>query len=365
MITIQEVADHLEQYAPLSYQEDYDNSGLLTGSRDWIVTGVLLSLDCTEEIIDEAKKTGCNLVVSHHPIIFSGLKRLTGRNYVERTVIKAIKEDVAIYAIHTNLDNVSNGVSWKIAQKIGLTNVVVLSPKKNGLTKLTTFVPRQSVDQVAAALHHAGAGQIGDYKNCSFRTEGTGHFEPTGKANPKIGKANQAEQVAETRLEMIMPAHLERSVIRALKASHPYEEVAYYLHPLANENQEVGSGVIGGLAEPAEPIEFLRRLKASMSTQCIRYTAPLKSKVRKVAVCGGSGRFLLEEAIRQKADVFVSADFKYHEFFDADGKITIADIGHYESEQFTTELLGDILREKFTTFAINFSKKVTNPISYL
>jgi hypothetical protein len=233
------------------------------------------------------------------------------------------------------------------------------------LTKLTTFVPTPNIDAVAEALHLAGAGQVGDYKNCSFRIEGVGHFEPTGDAKPHVGKINKAEQVAETRLEVIMPRHLENKVVQALKSSHPYEEVAYYLHHLANVNQEVGSGAIGELERPEEPIQFLRRLKATMSTQCIRYTSPAGKSISRVAVCGGSGRFLLEEAIRQKADVFVSADFKYHEFFDADGKIMVADIGHYESEQFTIDLLVEVLREKFTTFAINFSKKVTNPISYL
>jgi dinuclear metal center YbgI/SA1388 family protein len=365
MITIREVVDHIERVAPPAYQEDYDNSGLITGSLDPVVTGVLLSLDCTEEIIEEAKARNCNLVISHHPIVFRGLKKLTGRNYVERTIVKAIKEDISIYAVHTNLDNVDTGVNKKIAEKIGLRNVSILSPRKNTLLKLTTFIPSEQVDRVMEALHTAGAGNIGDYKQCSFRLKGTGHFKPTGDAQPHVGRVNQMEAVDEVRVEVILPAVRERDVMAALMEAHPYEEVAYYLSALENLNQEVGSGMIGELPSPEEPMAFLRRLKVSMKTDCIRHTAVTAKAVSRIAICGGSGRFLLEEAIRQKADVLVSADFKYHEFFDADGKIIIADVGHYESEQFTPELLAEVLREKFATFAINFSKKVTNPISYL
>jgi hypothetical protein len=284
---------------------------------------------------------------------------------VERTIIKAIKEDIAIYAVHTNLDNVSSGVNKKIAEKIGLRNISILSPKKSTLLKLTTFIPTEHVDRVMNALHIAGAGNIGDYKECSFRIKGTGYFKPTGDARPHTGQVNQLEAVNEVRVEVILPTVKEREVLAALKAAHPYEEVAFYLTALENSNQEVGSGMIGELAEPMEPMAFLKRLKLSMKTDCVRHTAVTGNNVSRIAVCGGSGRFLLQEAIRKKADVLVSADFKYHEFFDADGKIIIADVGHYESEQFTPELLAEVLREKFATFAINFSKKVTNPISYL
>jgi dinuclear metal center YbgI/SA1388 family protein len=365
MITVREITSHLEHLAPLAYQEDYDNSGLITGSPDQVVTGILLSLDCTEAIIEEAKAVGCNLIIAHHPIVFKGLRRLTGRTYVERTVIKAIREDIAIYAAHTNLDNIIGGVNQKIAERIGLTNLSILLPRRNSLLKLTTYVPATHAETITMAMHQAGAGNIGDYKNCSFRAEGTGYFEPTGNAKPTVGQVGKLEKVDELRIEMILPAVAENQVIAALRSTHPYEEVAFYLSRLENENQEVGSGIIGELVDAEEPMAFLRRLKHSMSTDCIRHTAILERPVRLVAVCGGSGRFLLEEAIRKKADVFVSADFKYHEFFDADGKIIIADVGHYESEQFTPQRLFEVLREKFPTFAINFSKKVTNPISYL
>lgn len=362
---INDVATYLESLAPCPYQEDYDNSGLITGNQYAPVKGILVSLDCTEAVVEEAKSMNCNLIVAHHPIVFKGLKKLTGGNYVERTVIQAIKNDIGIYAIHTNLDNVEAGVNKRIAEKIGLVNTRILKPRKDTLTKLVTFVPKANVDTVLAALHAAGAGQIGNYKNCSFSVEGEGTFQPSDAAQPHIGKHGQLEHVSELRIEVILPSHSEKAMVAALKKSHPYEEVAYYLTKLENENQEVGAGMIGELATPEEPIAFLKRLKTQMQVGVVRHTSLLDKKIERVAVCGGAGSFLLPEAIRQLADVFVSADFKYHEFFDADGKIIVADIGHYESEQFTKELLKDVLTEKFPTFAINFSKTVTNPISYL
>ncbi|HZY78070.1 MAG TPA: Nif3-like dinuclear metal center hexameric protein [Cyclobacteriaceae bacterium] len=365
MITIGEVVRYLDDLAPPAYQEDYDNSGLLTGDPSVAITSVLVTLDCTEEVVHEAIGLGANLIIAHHPIIFRGLKKLTGRNYVERTIIKAIKHDIAIFAIHTNLDNVSSGVNMKIAEKIGLKNLRILEPKKETLGKLVTFVPREHADEVLAALHKAGAGNIGNYKNCSFTVEGTGTFMPTGEAEPNIGEVGVQEKVNEVRAELIFPIHLKNQVLSALKKAHPYEEVAYYVQEIVNENQEVGAGIVGDLEEEEEPIGFLSRLKFSMQTNCVRHTAVVGSTVKRVAVCGGSGSFLLPAAIRSGADVFVSADFKYHEFFDSDGKIMIADIGHYESEQFTKELISEVLREKFRTFAINFSKTVTNPIRYL
>jgi dinuclear metal center YbgI/SA1388 family protein len=365
MITIGDVVKYLDTLAPPAFQEDYDNSGLITGDPSLAVTSALITLDCTEEVVHEAIALGANLIIAHHPIVFRGLKKITGRNYVERTVIKAIKHDVAIFAIHTNLDNVHTGVNRKIAERIGLVNLQILKPRKETLGKLVTFIPKENADEVLAALHEAGAGNIGNYKNCSFTVEGTGTFMPTGDAQPHIGERDVQEKVNEVRAEVIYPVHLEGKILTALRTSHPYEEVAYYIQRLENENQEVGSGMIGELEDAEEPIEFLERLKISMNTNCVRHTSIVRPEIKRVAVCGGSGSFLLQDAIRADADVFVSADFKYHEFFDSDGKIIIADIGHYESEQFTKELISEVLREKFRTFAINFSKTVTNPIRYL
>jgi dinuclear metal center YbgI/SA1388 family protein len=365
MTKIKDVTTYLESLAPRSFQESYDNSGLLTGDSNADILGVLVTLDCTEAIVDEAINQQCNLIVAHHPILFKGIKKLTGQNYVERTIIKAIKNDIAIYAIHTNLDNVHLGVNKKIGEMLGLKNLKVLAPKKDTLSKLVTFIPPENAEVVIQALHQAGAGNIGQYKNCSFRIEGQGTFTPKEGSSPYIGQPNEFKKMEEIRTEVIFPNHLESNIMSALRQSHPYEEVAYYISRLENENQEVGAGMIGELESALEPMVFLERLKATMRADCVRYTRPVMKKVKKIAICGGSGSFLLPKAIAANADVYVSADFKYHEFFDSEGKIMIADIGHYESEQFTKELLEEVIREKFNTFAIIFSKTITNPISYL
>lgn len=364
-LKVKDVTDHLESLAPPAYQESYDNSGLLTGEPSQEVTGILVTLDCTEPVVEEAIERGCNLIVAHHPIIFRGLKKLTGANYVERTVIKAIRHRVAIYAIHTNLDNIHHGVNKKICEKIGLKNVRILAPKTQVLTKLVTFAPSERAGEVLSALYAAGAGQIGNYENCSFTTEGRGTFKPLANANPAIGQRFVQEVVQETRLEVIFPSHLQSKIMKELRKAHPYEEVAFYLTNLNNPNQEVGSGMIGELERPEEPSEFLLRLKSCMDLKLIRHTPLTDQPIQKVAVCGGAGSFLLPQARQAGAQMFISADFKYHEFFDAEGKIIIADIGHYESEVYTKELLGEVLTKKFPTFAINFSRTVTNPISYL
>jgi dinuclear metal center YbgI/SA1388 family protein len=364
-ITIKDVTDYLEVWAPRSYQESYDNAGLIVGNSATVVTGILVTLDCVESVVEEAKSSGCNLIIAHHPIIFKGLKQLNGKNYVERTVINAIKNDIAIYAIHTNLDHVITGVNQKIAERLGLNNLKILSPRKDTLSKLETFIPAAHSESVLQALYEAGAGQIGHYKNCSFQVEGKGTFTPDEQAQPFIGKANVAETVKEIRAEVIFPSHLEGKILTALRKAHPYEEVAYYITTLTNAHQEVGAGMTGELSEPMEPLAFLKSLKVRMDLQVIRHTTILERPVQKVAICGGAGSFLLPAAIQSGADVFVTADYKYHEFFDADGRIIIADVGHYESEVFTKHLIKDVLIKKFPTFAINFSKTVTNPISYL
>jgi dinuclear metal center YbgI/SA1388 family protein len=363
-MTISQITNHLESWAPPSYQESYDNSGLITGSPDWEVKAILITLDCTEPVVQEAMARGCNLIIAHHPIIFKGLKKLTGRTYVERTVIKAIENRIAIYAIHTNLDHVATGVNRKICEKLGLKNLKILAPKNDILSKLVTFIPQENAETVMQALYQAGAGQIGNYQNCCFQTEGTGTFMPNTQAVPHIGEANRQERVQEVRAEIIFPQHLETAVLKALRAAHPYEEVAYYLSSLRNEHQEVGAGMTGELDTPLEPIEFLKRLKSTMALQTLRHTRLLQGPIQKIAVCGGSGSFLLPQAIRSKSDIFITSDFKYHEFFDAEDRIVVADIGHYESEVYTKDLIHEELSKKFPTFAINFSETITNPISY-
>ncbi|NIG53292.1 Nif3-like dinuclear metal center hexameric protein [Chitinophaga sp. Cy-1792] len=362
---IKEIIQAIEQYAPLQYQESYDNAGLIFGDASREVTNVLLTLDATEEVIDEAIAKGCNLVVAHHPIVFGGLKKINGSNYVERVAIKAIKHDVAVYAAHTNLDNVRNGVCAEMAARLGLTNCKVLQPKKGLLKKLYTFVPAADAEKVRKALFEAGAGHIGNYSECSYNGEGQGTFKAGEGADPYVGKVGERHFEAETKLEVIFPLYLEGRVIQALLGSHPYEEVAYDIVTLDNMYQEVGSGLVGELPEAQDEMAFLQLVKERFGTGCVKYTALRGKSVKKIALCGGAGSFLLKRAIGAGADVYISSDFKYHEFFDADNQIVIADIGHFESEQFTVELFYHILTEKFRNFAPLKSTIKTNPVNYL
>ncbi|MFD2244761.1 Nif3-like dinuclear metal center hexameric protein [Pontibacter ruber] len=362
--TIGDVIQVLEQLAPLSYQESYDNSGLQTGDRKDEVRGVLVALDCTEAVLDDAIEKGCNLVVAHHPVIFKGIKSLTGRTYVERTIIKAIRNNIAIYACHTNLDSVHNGVNAKIAEKLQLQNVRILSGKPQTLMQLVTFVPVENTEEVLQAMHKAGAGQIGEYSNCSFQVQGTGRFLPSENADPTIGTPGKPEQVQENRVEVIFPSFLKNNIMQALLQAHPYEEVAHYLTSLENQNQEVGIGMIGELEEALSEPDFLRYLKEHMQLQGLRYTSVGSKKIKRVAVCGGAGSFLIKDAIRQGADALVTGDVKYHEFFDAEGRLMIADIGHYESEVFTKEIFYDTISKNFPNFAVYLTNVNTNPIRY-
>lgn len=361
---INELIGELNQWAPPAYQESYDNARLITGNPNQELKGVLISLDCIEEVVDEAIEKNVNLIIAHHPIVFKGLKSLTGKNYVERTIIKAVKNDIAIFSIHTNLDNVISGVNRMICDRIGLKNCKILVPRHETLSKLVTFVPVKDKESVLDGLYRAGLGHIGNYDECSFEVNGTGSFRPNEQANPAIGSANQREYVEEVRIEGIFPSHLKNKIIKALKKSHPYEEVAYYLTSLSNENQEVGSGMVGELPKPITAEATLKLLKDKFNLSVIRHTKFHKQEIRKIAVCGGAGSFLLGHAIGAGADVFVTGDFKYHEFFDADQKIIIADIGHYESEVFTKELIYNFLKEKFANIALNLSEVDTNPINY-
>ncbi|WP_262248195.1 Nif3-like dinuclear metal center hexameric protein [Parapedobacter soli] len=361
---LRELTDYLESLAPLDYQEPYDNAGLLVGSPDDDVSHALLSLDCTEAVVDEAIELGCDVIISHHPIVFSGLKRFNGRTYVERVVMKAIKHDIAIYAIHTNLDNVLGGVNSRIAERLGLQDSRILSPKGDLLRKLAVFVPSGYVEAVRSALFRGGAGHVGPYDSCSFNAPGYGTFRAGEGTNPFVGNPGEHHREEEVRIEVIFPAVREGTVLRELFKAHPYEAVAYDIYRLQNSHQEVGSGLVGRLEQPMDETDFLEWLKTRMGAKVIRHTALRREPVSRVAVCGGAGGFLLSQAIRAGADVFVTADYKYHEFFDAEGKIVIADIGHFESEQFTPQLLLEIIRKKFPTFAVRLTGIDTNPIKY-
>ena len=348
---IKKVIQYLESIAPPGYQESYDNAGLIVGDPEMEIKGVLVCLDSTEAVVEEAIQKKCNLIVAHHPIVFKGLKKINGKNYVERVVIKAIQKNIAIYAIHTNLDNVYyNGVNTRIAENLGLINTEILAPKQM-LKKLTTLVPPEHSAIVRTALFAAGAGKRDDMEHLGYST---------------LGLSTQDDQSeAAVKVELLFAAGYERQIIQALEESHPYLNPRFDIIAVDNNHSEVGSGMIGELEEPIAESVFLNFVKKSMNTSCIRHTKLKNRKVRKVALCGGSGSFLLRAAIAQRADVFITADFKYHEFFDADGQIVIADIGHFESEQFTINLLHEIISNKFSNFAAYCTEVNTNPVKYL
>ncbi len=360
---IDEIIQHLETFAPVYLQESYDNAGLIVGEGSSECNGVITTLDATEAVVDEAISKNCNLVVAHHPIIFRGLKKLNGKNYVERTILKAIKNDIAIYAIHTNLDNVKKGVNNKIAERIALQNLQMLQPKEQILKKLITFAPLDNAEDLRKALFAAGAGQLGKYSECSFNTEGTGTFKPEEGADPFVGEIGKRHQEKEMKIEVIFPGYLEQKIIRAMIEAHPYEEVAYDIISLGNYLSDVGSGLIGELENAVGENEFLQKIKTAFNLQVIRHTKLLGKQIKKVAVCGGAGSFLIPVALSNRADVYITSDIKYHEFFDAEDMLLI-DIGHYESEQFTIDLLYDILREKYPNFAVRKTEVNTNPVNY-
>lgn len=364
-MNIQQITSILEEFAPLSFQESYDNAGLIVGNKSTEVTGVLISLDITEEIIDEAIKIGYNFILAHHPIVMGGIKRFNGNNYIERTIIKAIKNDIAIYASHTNADSVMSGVNGKISEKIGLKECKILAPKSGELYKVVTFVPFLHAEKVRAAMFENGAGNIGNYDSCSFNSNGEGTFRGNENSNPFIGEKGNMHFEKEVRIETIVPSHLKTKVIKALIKAHPYEEVAYDIYALDNKYEQAGSGMIGILESQEDELSFLQRIKGIFNVGCVRYTKLLNKPILKVAVCGGSGSFLLNKAKNAGADVFISGDFKYHQFFDAEDDILIADIGHFESEQFTKDVFFELLTKKIPNFAIRLSKVNTNPIKYL
>ena len=362
---IKNITDFLEQIAPLGLQESYDNSGLLIGNQENDIKKALITLDVTVDILEEAIKNKCDLIISHHPLIFKGIKRLNGGNFVEDLVIKAIKNDIAIYAIHTNLDNVSQGVNGALAKKIGLINTRVLSAKTGELNKLVVFCPESHAEIVRNSMLEAGAGHIGNYSHCSFNTEGTGSFKAGEGANPFVGEIDKIHFENEVRIETILPKWMISKVLNAMLQVHPYEEVAYDIYPLTNKSENIGSGMIGELEKETGVEEFLQTVKETLQATHLRHS-PFHDggKVKKVAICGGSGSFLMDSAYRQHADLFITGDLKYHDFFEYHGKMTLVDAGHYETEQFTKELLFDLLTKKFPNFALQISGINTNPVSF-
>ena len=362
---IQDIIKEIEAFAPLNYAEDFDNVGLLVGDKGAEVSGALITLDTLEATVEEAIAKKCNLIVSFHPIIFSGLKKITGKNYVERVVLKAIKNDIAIYAIHTALDNQYKGVNDMICEKIGLINRKILIPKKNSIKKLLTFVPKNDAEKVRKAIFDAGGGSIGNYDNCSFNVNGKGSFKGNESSNPVIGERGNLHFEEETQIGITFPAHLEGKVLNALFTSHPYEEVAYEITSLENTNQHLGMGMIGELKESQDEKSFLKVIKSTFKTGCVRHSELLNKPIKKVAVLGGSGAFAIENAKKAGADIYITADLKYHDFYKAEKNIILADIGHYESEQFTKNLLYSFLTKKFSNFALILAETNSNPIKYI
>ena len=363
-MTVQDVSNLMNEWAPLAYAEDFDNVGLLIGNPNEKVTNILVSHDALENVVDEAISNHCNLIVCFHPIIFSGLKKLTNNGYVQRVVQKAIKNDVAIFAIHTALDNVQHGVNYGMCNALGLINTKILSPKKDHIYKLTTYAPHDQAAQVTNALFAAGAGSIGNYDDCNFQLRGEGSFKGNSNSNPVLGKKGLRHIEPETQINITFEKHLQSRVLKALFKNHPYEEVAYEVVSLENTLQQVGMGMIGELEEEMNEEEFLAFAKATFKTGGIRHSALRGKPIKKVAVLGGSGAFAIHPAKAQGADVLITSDLKYHDYYQAEDSILLCDVGHYESERYTKNLIADYLTEKISTFAIILSKENTNPINY-
>jgi dinuclear metal center YbgI/SA1388 family protein len=364
-MNIAEIITCIEAEFPLALQENYDNCGLLIGDRNQLCTGVLTCIDVTEAIIDESLEKKCNLIISHHPLIFSGLKRITGSTETERIAARCIISGIAVYAVHTNADNHYQGVNQQLSSKLQLTNTRILKPVNGLLRKLITFCPADFSEPLRQALFDAGAGKIGNYDQCSFFSKGYGTFRAGEDANPFVGTTGKLHTENEVRIETIFPAYLQSQVIKSLLKAHPYEEPAFDILKIENDFQNVGAGMIGELENSMDVYEFLTNVKTILNLGCIKHTAVEALKIKKVALCGGSGSFLINDAIRSNADIYLTGDIKYHDFFIPGKRMILADIGHYESEQFTKELIYTLLKKKFTNFALFISGTNTNPVNYL
>jgi dinuclear metal center YbgI/SA1388 family protein len=364
-MTISAIISALEKMAPMFLQESYDNSGLITGQKQTECTGALLCLDVTESVINDAITKNCNLIISHHPIVFKGIKKFDSDYYVDKTIITAIKNDIAIYACHTNMDNVINGVNGKIADKLNLINRKILQPKPFLIQKLVVFVPLEHQEAIEKSLFDAGAGKMGNYGDCSFVSEGTGSFKPLEGADPHTGSIGIRTIQKEAKVEVIFPIWNQSAILNAMKNAHPYEQVAYELYTLQNKHQEIGAGIIAELEQLVDIKDFLNELKSIFNVKCLKHTQIISDNIKKIAICGGSGSFLIQDAIRAKADVLITSDIKYHDFFEANNQLVLVDIGHFESEQFTIELFADVLKNNFPTFAHFKTDVHTNPVKYL
>lgn len=364
MQRIADIINFLETIAPLHLQEEYDNSGLVCGNTANDCHGAIVALDLTEEVINEAIEKKYNLVVVHHPPLFKGLKKLIEEDRVTKMLLRCIRHEIAVFAIHTNLDNVIWGVNGEIAARMGLENIQALSPLPGTHRQLNTYVPTAYAERVKNAIFEAGGGAIGLYNECSFSSLGEGSFNPLEGANPFVGTKGTRQREEEQKLEFIFPVHLESQIIGALNTAHPYETVAYNIVPIENSFRELGAGAIGTLPEPATEKEILEKLKAVFKTGVIRHSPLCGKRIQRVALCGGSGKSMVTSALRQKADLYFTADLGYHDFFLPEKKMLLADIGHFESEQYTSDLLERVIKEKFPTFAVQKTGSYTNPVNY-
>ncbi|WP_016989237.1 Nif3-like dinuclear metal center hexameric protein [Flavobacterium sp. ACAM 123] len=362
---IKEILSVLEEMAPLAYAEDFDNVGLLVGDQDNEATGILVCHDALENVIDEAITKKCNLIVCFHPILFTGIKKITGKNYVERTLIKAIKNDIAIYAVHTALDNHQNGVNKIFCDALGLKNTKVLIPKQNFIRKLVTYTIPENAEKVRNALFNAGAGSIGNYEDCSFNSKGIGTYMGNENSDPQLGERFEFVETTEIKIEVTFEKHLESNLLKTLFSHHAYEEVAYEIYELQNTHQNIGLGMIGEFETSMDEKEFLLLVKEKMLVKAIRHSSFPGKPIKKVAVLGGSGSYAIKNAILAGADAFLTADLKYHQFYEAENMLLLADIGHFESERYTKNYIVDYLRKKILNFAIILSEENTNPVKYL
>ena len=362
---ISEIISLIEEIAPISLQEEYDNAGMQVGDKNNEATGALLCIDVTEDIVDEAIEKGLNLIISHHPLLFKGLKSITGKNYIERVVIKAIKNDISIYSAHTNLDNAHGGVNFKIAEKLNLKNIQILSPQKGKILKLIVFVPIVAADKVRETMLSAGAGKIGNYDMCSYNMTGYGTFRACQGAEPFCGEIGSVHKEEEVRVEVVLPDYNKNKVLRAMLSAHPYEEPAYDIIQLENANAYAGSGVVGELIEPMDEKDFLNKVKDVFKVGSLKYSSLTGKKIKRVALCGGSGAFLINDAVRVNADLFLTGEVGYHNFFMAEKKILLVEAGHYETEQYTKDIFCDIITKKFPNFAVQYTNIEPNQINYL
>lgn len=361
---INQIVQILEEWAPTSYAEDFDNVGLLVGNKNRSCTAALITHDVSVAVVEEAIANNCNLIICFHPIIFKGLTAITGKNYVEKTVLKAIENKIAIYALHTALDNHEFGISYHLGQLLSLTKQRILIPQKNNLFHLTTYVPISDKEKLLTALHDAGAGSLGNYSHCSFSVAGEGRFLPHQNSTPAIGEKNAMTHVEEVQIGVIVPKHTQQKVLNALENAHPYETVAYELIAIENQHPNIGLGSIGELKSPLPINDFLKKVKSALNIPYIRHSESGKKNIKTVAVLGGSGSFCIDAAKRQGADALVTADLKYHDFFKAEKDLLLIDAGHYETEQFTKRLILEYLTKKIPNFAFTLSEENTNPVKY-